>query len=146
MDITRRIAEHMSAAYIATIALRHHVLRAPLNMHFTISEFENENHDFHLYLEANDIVVACLVLSPKEDNCLKMRQVAVDPNFQSKGLGKQLVAFAEQVAKKEGFRKIVLHARETAVDFYTKQAYQRDGERFIEVGIPHYKFYKLLEN
>ena len=73
-----------------------------------------------------------------------MRQVAVDEAFRSKGLGGLMVDFAEEYAQKQGYKKIELNARETAVAFYLKHYYAVTGNQFFEVGIPHRKMLKLL--
>jgi predicted GNAT family N-acyltransferase len=72
-----------------------------------------------------------------------MRQVAVAAAMQGKGVGARLVAASEDFAKEHGFQKITLHARETAVLFYERIGYQKIGERFEEVGIPHFKMEKI---
>ena len=67
-----------------------------------------------------------------------MRQVAVDPDLQSRGVGSLLVSHSEAVARAKGFKKIELHARDTAVQFYKKLGYTVSGSVFKEVGIDHY--------
>ena len=75
---------------------------------------------------------------------LKMRQVAVDPEFQSKKIGSQLIQFSEEFAVGKGFSIIELHARKTAFDFYQKLKYHCISDEFLEVGIPHYKMKKTI--
>lgn len=139
------IIEHGSAWYALSVVLRHEVLRKPLNLHYTASQLSAEQHDFHLVYAENETVMAILLLSPIDAQTVKMRQVAVHPDLQRKGIGKKLVAFAEQVAIDKGYKLIVLHARETAVDFYLALHYQMEHKMFYEVGIPHFKFTKALQ-
>ena len=73
-----------------------------------------------------------------------MRQVAVAENRQKQGIGQRLVAYSETWAQRNAFEKMTLHARETAVPFYLKLGYTTVGERFFEVGIPHFKMEKSL--
>ncbi len=49
-----------------------------------------------------------------------------------------------RVARREGFRRIIAHAREPAVPFYLRLGYAVEGERFIEVTIPHFTVSKDL--
>jgi predicted GNAT family N-acyltransferase len=51
---------------------------------------------------------------------------------------------ANQLAVDQGYRELVLHARETVVSFYESLHYQVEGERFIEVGIPHLRMVKKI--
>jgi predicted GNAT family N-acyltransferase len=55
-----------------------------------------------------------------------------------------MVAFSEEVSKKMGYSKMILHARKVVVLFYQKQGYRTLGEEFLEVGIPHFKMEKDL--
>jgi GNAT superfamily N-acetyltransferase len=73
-----------------------------------------------------------------------MRQVAVQPARQGGGIGAGLVGFAEAWARERGFRKIVAHARGTAVDFYRRLNYTVEGEPFLECTIPHQLVSKTL--
>ena len=71
-----------------------------------------------------------------------MRQLAVATELQGRGLGKTLVRYAESFARQSGYQEIVLHARESAVRFYEKLGYTRQGDCFTEVTIPHYQMRK----
>lgn len=73
-----------------------------------------------------------------------MRQVAVVRELRGQGIGKALVAYAEALARKLGYRRMILHARETAVGFYEKLGYSRVGDRFEEVTIAHWTMEKHL--
>lgn len=127
------------------IQLRREVLRIPLGLDFTDEELENENNELHFALKDQEKVYAIglfRVLSPRE---LKMRQVAVNPMNQGKGIGKILITGMEDWAKKNQFSKIVLHARATALPFYQRLQYQIEGNEFEEVGIPHYYMFKHID-
>jgi predicted N-acetyltransferase YhbS len=73
-----------------------------------------------------------------------MRQVAVLPSAQGHGIGTALVKKAEKVARQRGFKTMVLNARLTAVPFYLRLDYKKEGQEFIEVSLPHYKMSKEL--
>jgi len=57
-----------------------------------------------------------------------LHQFAIDPNFQSKGLGSQLLAKAENFAMSQGIAELALdtseHAREL-INFYLKKGYRK---------------------
>jgi predicted GNAT family N-acyltransferase len=131
--------------YDETVRLRDDVLRKPLGLSFTAEQLAAEYDCMHL--TATDAVgrlIACLILAPGSEAEIKMRQVAVRPDLQSRGIGTALVQAAEELASDTGFREMVLHARETATAFYRKLGYRTEGDRFEEVGIPHYKMRKTL--
>lgn len=73
-----------------------------------------------------------------------MRQVAVQADLQGQGLGRILVEFSEATARAHGFARMVLNARDTAVNFYLRLGYEIEGEPFTEVTIPHRRMSKLL--
>jgi len=126
-----------------SLRLREQVLRAPLGLTFSEQDLLHEDEQIHIAGYSNNSLCAILLLKP-DGQALKMRQVAVDPIFQGKGIGKTLVRFAEQLAQMEGYSKIHLHARDTAIPFYLSLRYHLQGEGFSEVGIPHHYMYKDL--
>ena len=54
----------------------------------------------------------------------KMRQVVVDNNFQSKGLGSKLVLFTETYLSEQDYESVYCHARDVARNFYLKLNYE----------------------
>src|SRR5579885_2772830 len=109
------IADFASPEQLASIELRRRILRWPLGLDFTPEQLAAEVHEFHLVALQDGQVVACLVLTPQEAKTIKMRQVAVDSELQGKGIGGKLVEFSERFARENGFKRMVLNARENAV-------------------------------
>lgn len=128
------------------LRLRDLVLRKPLGMSFEPNDIAKEYDSYHLacYHVDTHEMVATLILKPISKGIVKMRQVAVAPNLQSLGIGSLLVQASENFAKDKGFSKIELHARDTAVPFYLKAGYTKEGDVFKEVGIDHYFMYKEI--
>lgn len=131
--------------YDEAVRLRYEVLRKPLGLDFTPEQLAAEYSDHHLVACAESgAIVGYLNLTPLDAENVKMRQVAVAPDRQGRGIGKALVDASEALARRMGFRRIVLHARETAVPFYLNAGYTVIGDRFEEVTIPHFKMGKEL--
>jgi predicted GNAT family N-acyltransferase len=139
-----RWVPHLSPAYALCVALRRDVLRKPLGLEFTVDQLAAESGSLHLAAFDDGVLVGCLMLTPKKDGAIQMRQVAVRQDHQGKGLGAALVRESETVARYHSFKRMVLNARETAVPFYLKQGYKAVGKPFVEVGIPHRKMEKDL--
>ena len=133
-----------SAAYEASVALRDAVLRRPLGLGFSHDELDRERTDHHLACHVGGELVGCLILVPKAGGEIKMRQVAVAPHARGRGFGRALVRFAEDFARERSFTVMTLHARESAVAFYERLGYERAGERFEEVSVPHWRMRKAL--
>jgi len=131
--------------YDETVRLRYAVLREPLGLDFSPDMLETEFADIHLALYDEDSnLIACLVLSPQNEAQIKMRQVAVIPEKQKSGAGSALVKFSEDWSTRAGYSEMIMHARETAVNFYEKLGYKKSGKRFEEVSIPHWFMRKEL--
>lgn len=145
MNIQTAHIEFATPEYDEAVALRDTVLRRPLGLSFTPEQLAVEWSDLHLAAFAPDgRIIGVLLLTPLINNEIKMRQVAVAPELQGKGVGAALVNASEEEARRRGFEKMVLNARETAVPFYLRLGYKKIGERFEEVTIPHYKMEKTL--
>ena len=138
------LIEHGSVAYEESIALRYQVLRKPLGLSYDPAELAGEKDSFHLALRKGAVLVACLVLKPLDEQCIKMRQLVVRESSQGKGCGRELVNYAEYFVRERDYAEIVLHARETALGFYEKLGYQIEGNPFTEVGLPHLAMRKKL--
>lgn len=139
-----RLIAHGSSEYNAELELRNKILRIPLGLNVYDDDLSNEPNHFHIGAFDNDNLVGVLVLTPVSESEVKMRQVAVEETLQGKGIGKMLVDFSEKVSKEKGFERIVMNARDSAVPFYEKLGYRKEGDMFTEVTIPHFKLYKNL--
>ena len=138
--------EFATPEYDEAVHLRYEVLRRPLGLDFTPEQLAAEYDDVHLAgFDGMGRLVGYLCLTPLNNDEVKMRQVAVAPEWQGKGVGKKLVAASEELAKHLNFKRMTMHARETAVPFYLRLGYQTVGEKFEEVTIPHFKMEKKLE-
>jgi predicted GNAT family N-acyltransferase len=90
-------------------------------------------------------VIDCVMLRPTGDPAVfKLRQMAVCPNWQRKGIGRRLISAAEELLHPTQVSRIVLHARFTASGFYSKLGYTITSDTFTEVGIPHVAMEKEL--
>ena len=137
--------QYGSREYHNTVNLRNELLRTPLKLSFSPEELIKEKDSFHLICWDKESLAACLVLKPLSAQIIRMRQLAVAEEFQGRGFGKRLVSFAESFAKQHGYLEISTLARETAVGFYEKLGYIKEGDRFIEVTIPHFLMRRILE-
>lgn len=145
---TLRIIEYGSCAYQDMVFLRDIVLRRPLGLVFTQKQLQQEINDvligcFQTTADKEELV-GCCILTPLEEDTVQLRQMAVSPGQQGGGIGRQIIAFAEEQARNNGFHTLMMHARKEAVPFYQKQGYATAGDEFSEVGIPHYKMTKAL--
>jgi ribosomal protein S18 acetylase RimI-like enzyme len=78
-----------------------------------------------------------LLLPPGPDGEAKLRQMAIDPALQKRGLGTMLLRRGEAELRERGATRVRLAARDSAVGFYGRLGYVVDGAPFIEVTLPH---------
>ncbi|MEO6054938.1 MAG: GNAT family N-acetyltransferase [Chthoniobacterales bacterium] len=133
-----------SSAYTSALNLRERVLRAPLNLAWEENAFAGEKDSFHIGCFKQEQLIATLVLMPVNKSIMKMRQVAVDFDYQRQGIGNALVRFAEEFTKQKGYRSITANARLVTLSFYKTLGYSAAGGSFMEVTLPHYKIAKDL--
>ncbi|MFH1787167.1 MAG: GNAT family N-acetyltransferase [archaeon] len=58
----------------------------------------------------------------------EIRTMFIKPFLQGKGLGKEIINFLINLAKKKNFKKIFLKASPEAEKFYEKQGFKKTGE------------------
>lgn len=133
-----------SPEYLEVVELRRRVLRIPLGLDFTPEQLAGEGKDLHLAAYEGSALVGCLMLSDHGDGVVQMRQVCVAPDRQGTGVGAALVRESEAEARRRGYIRMMLHARDIAVGFYERLGYGRVGEPFVEVGIPHQEMGKSM--
>jgi predicted GNAT family N-acyltransferase len=143
-DLRFEIIDFASPEYEKSLHIRDMVLRKPLGMSIYNDNLKADEIDTHIAAILNDEIVGTLILNKLSSIEIKMRQVAVNHAMKGEGIGAKMVAFSEEVSKKMGYSKMILHARKVVVLFYQKQGYRTLGEEFLEVGIPHFKMEKDL--
>lgn len=143
VSIELQFVEPSGPLYEAEKSLRHRTLREPLGRTFDPDEFAFELESLHLLALDKGQVVGCVLFAP-EGRGGRLYQMAVDTDYQGKGLGQALVQHLEQELTKEGYREVVLHARQTATPFYAKLGYEFCSEEYLEIGIPHRNMRKDL--
>lgn len=140
-----KLITHNSSEYRQMVNLRYQILRQPLGMNFSADELDAEENDILLASFDEDELLACCILSTtSEPGTLRLRQMAVPKNMQGRGIGAALLLFAENVGRDKGYKRITMHARDTAIGFYERAGYKIYGESFIEVGIPHHTMEKYI--
>lgn len=143
-DVIVGLLEYGGPEQMESIALRDNVLRKPIGLKYSEVDLVSEVHEYHIGAMLDGNVVGILLLKRLTDTEIKMRQVAVEPSLQGKGIGKKMVKFSEELARSMGYELMSLHARDVAIPFYLNLNYRKVGEQFTEVGIPHFRMEKTL--
>jgi len=118
--------------------LRNTILLRPLGLRDGSWETYDAISSHFVALE-NKKVVGCVVLVPVDEEPKKVRliQMAVHTAMQGKGVGRLLIEEVLNFCKNQGITEINCHSRAYANNFYQKLGFEKYGESFEEVGIPH---------
>jgi len=126
--------------------LRWKILRKPLNQIQGSERDELEAQSVHravFDVKGNVVAVARLHFSSMFS--AQIRYMAVDDDFQGRGLGQQLVIALEQFAISLGINQVSLKAREQAVNFYQNLSYTNISFSHLLFGkIKHFNMEKKL--
>ncbi len=118
--------------------LRYRILREPLNQPIGSERNDGDATGIHFALYDNDIVKAIARLDQQDAEVFQVRFVAVEKAEQGAGYGRKIMEATEEKTKELSGQKIILHARDYAVDFYLKLNYT-----LIE---PSYKLFDVLQH
>ena len=135
-----------SAEWNAYYDLRFSVLRAPWGQAKGSEQTPDETaHQHFAFFNEQARILGIGRLDLIDHRTAQVRFMAVDPNAQNKGIGKSLMLHMESTAKGSGIEEIILHAREIALPFYEKLAYQTVEKSHLLFGeIQHFLMRKKL--
>ncbi len=105
-------------------SLRYEILRKPLNQPLGSERNEGDQTGKHFALYDSGELRAIARLDQAEPFISQVRFVAVDTRVQGKGYGRKIMEAVEQYSSSNGNVKMILHARDYAVDFYLRLDYQ----------------------
>lgn len=109
-----------------------------------IDDFENVS--LHVMaMDKDDVagVARLTYISPEEG---QVRFMGVDEKYRMKNVGREIMDYIEREAMEMGLEKIVLNARENALEFYRKLGYEECGKPFDGfAGIVHTRMEKKLQ-
>lgn len=139
-----KLIDHGSPEYQQMVQLRMDILRKPLGLTLTQEELEKEKDEILIAAFEEEKMLGCCMLIKTDPETVRLRQMAVLNNLQGKGVGRALTQFAENIARDRGFRRMMMHARKSAIGFYEKLGYHVVGSDFMEVTLPHVVMQKEL--
>lgn len=84
--------------------------------------------------------IGCIRLLPNG----QMSRLSVLSEYRNQGIGKALLAAAEEEARAQGRDEIFLHAQTHATSFYEAAGFSVTGGIFLEADIPHRQMFKAL--
>ncbi|TGE09843.1 GNAT family N-acetyltransferase [Hymenobacter fodinae] len=136
------------AEWEAYYHLRYAVLRQPWGQPEGSERAEDDAHPtttHALLLGPDGQALGVGRLHPSADQQGQVRFMAVHPQAQGQGVGRQVLEYLEAAARQQGLTEIVLHARQLAVPFYERLGYAVVAPSHTLFGtVPHFLMRKDL--
>lgn len=144
MNVIMKKIVYGSKEYEDTIVLRNEVFRKPWGLDIKDDDLspDKEMDIYGAYLD--DKLIGTVFLTEHKEGIIRIRNVAIYEEYRGKGLGKYLMDFAEDLAKKQGYKKVFLMGRTIVEDFYHRLGYETIGEAYDYRTIPHVDMMKDL--
>lgn len=126
--------------------IRYEILRKPWNQPEKSTKDDTESTSIHLLAkDSSGKPVATGRLQFNSDKEAQIRSMAVIDECQGIGIGALLIKHLEKIAHEKKIRRIVLDARENAVEFYLHNGYRVVEPSYLLFGeIKHFKMQKEL--
>jgi predicted GNAT family N-acyltransferase len=125
--------------------LRWRILRAPWNQPKGSEQDELEGQAIHIIAVENDKIIGCGRAHFNSEDEAQIRYMAVEKEWQGKGVGQMILSELEKRVKLSSAKKIVLNARENVVKFYENNGYSILRESHTLFGeIKHFLMIKEL--
>jgi len=136
---------HSDDEWSSYYQMRYELLRKPLGKEPGSERNEGDLSGIHLALYYNNELAAISRLDQADEKVAQVRFVAVDDHYRGKGFGKLIMQDSERLAKERGDIKMILQARENAVEFYKGIGYQLLEKTHLLFGqIQHFRMEKDL--
>lgn len=102
-------------------------------------ELDGQDHLYYHVVGYEDNTPLCTARVKIEQGTLTVQRVAVMPNFQGQGIGRQLMNEIKRFSKEKHVTEITLSAQHTAVAFYQSLNYDLiEGSEHIDADILHF--------
>ena len=133
-----------SEEYQRLLDFRFNNLRKPLNLEWSKEDLLNENKQIHFALKNQSEIIGSFCLKKINCSTIRLRQMAIEKKFQKQGYGSSILKFTEKFAIQNNYKKIIIIARLSALDFYKKNFFKTSGNIFIDVTVSSINMYKKI--
>ena len=135
---------YYSEEYQRLLNFRFNNLRKPLNLNWSEEDLLNENQQNHFALKNQSEIVGSFCLKKIDCSTIRLRQMAIEKKWQRQGYGSSILKFTEKFAIKNNYKKIIIIARLSALDFYKKNFFKTSGNIFTDVTVNSINMYKKI--
>lgn len=144
MNIIMKQIEYGTEEYEQSIDIRNRAFRIPWGMDIRNEDLSGDA-DMDMYVGyLNGIMIATIFLKEGDKDTAIIKSVAIEEEYRVKGLGRYLMDFIEELARKKGYTRAKLMGRVSVEGFYHKLGYKTLSEPFDYNTIPHINMEKSL--
>lgn len=128
--------------------LRWKVLRAPFNQPRIIEEDDAGTEDFPIMVcQVDGIPIGVGRAHFISEDQAQIRSISVEPEWEGKGIGSIVLSVLEKIVTAKGAKRIIIHSRNSAIEFYKKFGYQEVEPSYTLFGeIEHTLMEKIIRN
>ncbi len=144
MDISIKSISYGTDEYERSIDIRNEAFRKPWGLDIRDEDLtgDKDMDMFGGYL--GNVMIATIFLTQDDEETARIKSVAILKEYRGKGLGKYLMEYVEDIARKRGYKRINLMGRVSVEGFYNKLNYKTISEPFDYHTIPHIDMVKEL--
>lgn len=126
--------------------LRWRILRKPWNQSRITERDDLENDDFPIMVcEVDGIPIGVGRAHFISEAEAQIRSISVEPEWEGKGIGTIVLKELEKIVTAKGAKRIIIHARNNAVEFYKKNGYKEVQRSYTMFGeIEHTLMEKII--
>jgi predicted GNAT family N-acyltransferase len=140
---TLQTIKYSSPEMNEALKLRYEVFVEEQNVPVELEIDEYDNDAIHVIYLVDENVVGTLRIVNKKGKA-KIGRVAVKKTHRLQGIGAEMLRYALEFAKKNGYQESFLESQTQATSFYEKLGFQAEGDIFMDAGIPHVLMRKKL--
>lgn len=137
MDIEIKIIDYASDEYEKSIDLRDQLFRKPWGLNIRDDDLSADQDMTMFGAYDKGRLIGTIFLAEDNKNIARIKSVAIDENYQGKGLGRYLMNYVEDIARDKGYKKINLMGRVSSQEFYEKLGYKAISKVYDYKTIPH---------
>ena len=105
--------------------LRWKILRAPHNQPKITEQDDADTKDYPIMVcEIDGIPIGVGRAHFFSEDEVQIRSISVEPEWEGKGIGTAVLKELEKIVIEKGAKRIIIHARNSAIEFYKKNRYK----------------------
>ena len=126
--------------------LRWKILRAPFKQPKITEQDDAGTEDFPIMVcEVDGFPIGVGRAHFISEHEAQIRSISVEPEWEGKGIGSIVLKELEKIVTEKGARKIIIHARNSAIEFYKKNGYKEVEPSYTSFGeVEHTLMEKII--